>query len=97
MGTAAVPHGRASIGYWAAPAHRRRGYVTHALAAVSGWGLSLGPIHRLELYVEPWNEGSWRAAERVGYRREGLLRSWQEVGGVRRDVYVYSLLRDDLA
>jgi hypothetical protein len=25
--------------------------VTHALAAVSGWGLSLGPIHRLEMYV----------------------------------------------
>ena len=48
-------------------------------------------LARLELYVEPWNEGSWRAAEHVGYEREGLLRSWQEVGGQRRDMYMYSM------
>jgi RimJ/RimL family protein N-acetyltransferase len=58
--------------------------------------LSLDGIHRVELYAEPWNEGSWRAAERVGYRREGLLRSWQQVGARRRDMYMYSLLPDDL-
>ncbi len=52
-------------------------------------------VHRLELYVEPWNDGSWRAAERVGYRREGLLRSWQSVGHQRRDMYMYSLLPSD--
>ena len=90
---AAGPGERRLLGRAGAPA---QGVRTHALAAVSGWGLSLGPIHRLELYVEPWNEGSWRAAERAGYRREGLLRSWQEVGGTRRDMYVYSLLRGDI-
>jgi ribosomal-protein-alanine N-acetyltransferase len=72
-------------------------YVTAALAAISRWGLSLEGIHRIELYVEPWNEGSWRAAEHVGYLREGLLRSWQQVGQQRRDMYMYSLLRQDLA
>lgn len=51
----------------------------------------------MELYVEPWNEGSWRAAERIGYAREGLLRSWQRVGDERRDMYMYSLLPEDLA
>ncbi|XAO47539.1 hypothetical protein QMQ05_05155 [Glutamicibacter ectropisis] len=29
---------------------------------MSEWGLSYPGIHRVELYVEPWNEGSWRAA-----------------------------------
>jgi [ribosomal protein S5]-alanine N-acetyltransferase len=80
-----------------APQFRRRRYATAALDAISRWGLSLEGIHRVELYVEPWNEGSWRAAERVGYLREGRLRSWQRVGQERRDMYMYSLLPQDLA
>lgn len=84
--------GRASIGYWIGPPHRNKGIVSAALDALSRWGLSLPDINRLELYVEPWNEGSWRAAERCGYRREGLLHSWQEVGGQRKDMYMYSRL-----
>lgn len=34
-----------------------------------------------------------RTAQRVGYRREGLLRQYQYVGPARRDMYIYSLLR----
>lgn len=85
--------GRASIGYWIGPRHRNQGIASVALDAVSRWGLTLPEIHRLELYVEPWNEGSWRAAERCGYTREGLLHSWQEVGGQRKDMYMYSRLK----
>ena len=88
-------YGRASVGYWLASQHRRRGYATAAIDTISRWGLTLDGIARLELYVEPWNEGSWKAAERVGYRREGLLRSWQAVGDERRDMYMYSLLKLD--
>jgi RimJ/RimL family protein N-acetyltransferase len=88
--------GRASIGYWIAAQFRRRNYATASLEAISRWGLTLDGIHRLELYVEPWNTGSWHAAERAGYHREGLLRSWQQVGTQRRDMYMYSLLPSDL-
>ena len=92
-----LAEGRASTGYWIAAPFRQRHYATAALDAISRWGLSLDGIHRVELYVEPWNEGSWRAAERVGYVREGLLRSWQRVGDERKDMYMYSLLPADLA
>lgn len=85
--------GRASTGYWIGPEHRRRGYATAALTAISRWGLTLDGVYRIELYVEPWNQGSWRAAEQAGYLREGLLRSWQQVGDERRDMYMYSVLR----
>lgn len=86
--------GRASTGYWIAPQYRRRGYLRAALQALTAWALALEEIERLELYVEPWNEGSWRAAERCGFVREGLLRSWQWVGAERRDMYMYSALPD---
>lgn len=89
------PQGRASIGYWIDPHQRKRGVVSTALDALSRWGLALPGIHRLELYVEPWNEGSWRAAQRCGYVREGLMRSWEDVGGQRRDMYMYSRLGPD--
>jgi RimJ/RimL family protein N-acetyltransferase len=89
--------GRVSVGYWIASRCRRRGYAVAALDAISRWGLSLDGVFRVELHVEPWNEGSWRAAERVGYVREGLMRSWRDIGGERRDLFLYSLIRSDLA
>ena len=87
-------HGRASIGYWVASSQRRTGLATAALRTISEWGLRLSDLHRLELYVEPWNEGSWRIAERVGYQREGLLRDWQVVGDRWRDMFMYSLVKE---
>jgi RimJ/RimL family protein N-acetyltransferase len=84
--------GRASTGYWIAPAFRGRGYATAALQALTGWALTIPEVERLELYVEPWNEGSWRAAERAGYQREGLLRAWQRVGDTRKDMYMYAVV-----
>jgi RimJ/RimL family protein N-acetyltransferase len=86
-------HGRASVGYWVAARHRGRGIAATSLTIISDWALTLPGIARLELYVEPWNVGSWRSAERAGYEREGLLRQWQVVGGVRRDMYMYSKLQ----
>lgn len=40
----------------------------------------MSSVKRLELYADPWNEGSWRTAGKVGFRREGLLRLWQGDG-----------------
>ena len=55
--------GRASTGYWVASQYRRRGYARAALASLSQWALDLDEVKRLDLFVEPWNQGSWRAAE----------------------------------
>ena len=88
--------GRAGTGYWVAAQFRQRRYATAALNAISRWGLSMDAIHRLELYVGIERRKYWRAAERVGYIRAGLLRSWQQVGNERRDMYMYSLLPEDL-
>jgi len=93
--TGMIGSGRATTGYWIARQFRRRGYVSAALQGVTAWALTMPEFERLELYVEPWNEGSWRAAEAAGYLREGLLRAWQRVGDSRRDMFIYSVLPSD--
>lgn len=90
-----LPSGRVTVGYWIAPSRRRRGYATAAIACVSDWGLSLSGVARVDLSVEPWNAGSWRAAEAAGFRREGLLRRWQPVAGEPRDMFMYSRVPGD--
>jgi ribosomal-protein-alanine N-acetyltransferase len=84
----------ASVGYWIGPSQRRRGYAADALATLTAWAIQLDDFDRVELYAEPWNEGSWRAAERAGYEREGLLRAWKRVAGRPRDMYIYARLTD---
>lgn len=92
-----IRHGRANIGYWIGAKYRRMSYAAKALTCVTEWAFTVPCVERLELYVEPWNEGSWRTAERVGFHREGLLRQWQEVGSARRDMFMYSLLKGERA
>jgi RimJ/RimL family protein N-acetyltransferase len=87
--------GRAELGYWLLPEGRGQGRATRALELVSGWALSQPGIARLQLLTAPDNLASQRVAERSGFRREGLLRSYHEIGGRREDVVLYSLLRDE--
>src|ERR1700761_1998572 len=82
--------GRASIGYWVVRSARGRRAAASALQALALWALDDLQVPRLELYVEPWNMASIKTAERAGFQREGLLRSWQEVGGTRKDMYMYA-------
>jgi RimJ/RimL family protein N-acetyltransferase len=75
-----------------AASERGRHAARHALAALTRWAFAALPVPRLELYVEPWNRASMRTAEAAGFRKEGLLRSWQEIGGERKDMFMFSLL-----
>lgn len=85
------------IGYWVAAAARRRGVASGALRVLAGWALEKGGLGRLELVTDPDNVGSQRVAERVGFQREGILRSHiLHRDGRRRDSVLFSLLRDEL-
>ena len=63
-----------------------RGVAAQALQALTAFAWTIPAIHRVELYIEPWNVASLRTAARAGYQREGLLRSHQEIGGRRVDM-----------
>jgi RimJ/RimL family protein N-acetyltransferase len=92
-----IRHGRASVGYWVVRSARGGGAAGAAARALARWAHQELQVPRLELHVEPWNTASIRTAENAGYQREGLLRSWQEVGGTRRDMYMYARLATDPA
>jgi RimJ/RimL family protein N-acetyltransferase len=87
---------RASVGYWLAPSHRGRGIATRATRLIARWGFSQLGLGRLELTCGPDNGASQRVAERVGFVREGVLRSHIAFKGGRRDSVVYGLLPADL-
>jgi [ribosomal protein S5]-alanine N-acetyltransferase len=87
--------GRASVGYWVVRSARGHRAAAHALQALARWALHELQVPRLELWVEPWNTASILTAEQAGFQREGLLRGWQEIGGTRRDMYMYARLPGD--
>jgi ribosomal-protein-alanine N-acetyltransferase len=60
------------------------------VTAAADWLLSAGGVARLEAFIEPWNVGSIRVAERPGFDREGLMRSFAPLGGERKDAYLYA-------
>ncbi|MFE4216826.1 GNAT family N-acetyltransferase [Streptomyces sp. NPDC056844] len=90
-----VAQGRATLGYWMTAPVRGQGVAGAALRTVTTWALHELRIPRVQLLVEPWNTASVRTAESAGYRREGLMRGWQEVGGRRRDMLMYAQLNGD--
>jgi [ribosomal protein S5]-alanine N-acetyltransferase len=88
-----LPAGRATAGYSVPAMHRGRGIATSALKALTIFAWTIPALYRVELYIEPWNNSSIRVAEAFGYQREGLLRSHQEIGGIRRDMLLYATTR----
>lgn len=86
-------HGRGSAGYFIRPSARGRGLAVDALVALTGFAWTVPGLHRMQLFIEPWNTASLRTAERSGYQPEGLLRGYMEIGGRRRDMVVWATLR----
>jgi ribosomal-protein-alanine N-acetyltransferase len=90
------PSRRATVGYWLLPEARGRGLATRAVRLVSRWALSSLEVARLGLLTEESNRRSQRVAERAGFHREGVLRSWTEIDDRRVDYVSFSLLPADL-
>ena len=50
-------------------------------------------LSRLTAWANTRNGRSQRALERIGFRREGVLREWHRHGDTLHDVVVFGLLR----
>ena len=87
----------ASIGYALDPDHWGNGYMSEAVRAVVGYGFDGLKLHRIWATADPENEASWRLMERLGMRREGLLREDKLIRGTWRDSYLYAILAQEKA
>ena len=68
--------------------------MTEALAAIVGFGFREIGLNRIQVVVMPGNVGSERLLEKLGFRREGLLREYENWGNKGYvDVNMFSLLR----
>jgi ribosomal-protein-alanine N-acetyltransferase len=86
---------KCTLGYELHPQVRGNGYMDEALRAVLSWGFAQMALNRVEALVHPGNAPSLRSIERLGFKREGLLRQVGFWSGEYHDMYQYSLLRGD--
>ncbi len=88
---------RGHVGYWVAAHARGQGVCTGALRLLARWALEDLKLRRLELITDPDNVVSQRVAEKVGFQREGVLRSHLlHPDGRVRDSVMFSLLPGEL-
>jgi [ribosomal protein S5]-alanine N-acetyltransferase len=86
---------RAEIGFALASSAWGQGYAQEAARALIRHAFGVMRLNRLEADIDPRNEGSARVLERLGFRREGLLRERWMVAGEVSDSALYGLLSRD--
>lgn len=80
------------IGYWIRRSATGRGLATEATRALTGAGLGVSGIRRLEIHTDPRNLASRRVPEKLGYVLTGSVRcEYQLRGGEPRDTAIYEL------
>lgn len=85
-------HARAEVGYWLALEARGRGHVTRAVRLITDWGFRQLRLERIDLLAASENPASQRVAERCGFTREAVLRSYLRGRDGRQDMVMFGLL-----
>lgn len=88
------------LGYILSPHYQQHGYGSEAALALVEYGFEHLGAHRVEAHCNPKNIASWKLLEKIGFRREGLLRKNiyfnKDAQGhpLWMDSYVYARLED---
>lgn len=83
---------RAELGFMLSRGHWGRGLMREALERLLDFGFRDLGLHRLEADTDPGNTASNGLLERLGFRREGLLRQRWFVHGQWADTVYWGLL-----
>jgi ribosomal-protein-alanine N-acetyltransferase len=83
---------RAEIGYILGSEHWGKGYMLEAQTALVRFAFEELKLRRIEADVDPRNAASVRSLDRLGFKREGLLRERWNVAGEIQDTAFFGLL-----
>lgn len=86
----------AGLGYWIRRSAWDHGIATEAAARTVEFGFRTLGLHRIEAHVATENRRSQRVIDKLGFRREGIARGIERLGGRYVDHIQYSLLRGEV-
>ncbi|MDP0492521.1 MAG: GNAT family N-acetyltransferase [Verrucomicrobiota bacterium JB023] len=86
---------RAELGFALAKRFWFHGYMAEALPVLLSFAFGEMKLHRVWADTDPRNDRSIRVLERLGFRREGVLREHYLIHGESQDAVVYGLLNSD--
>jgi ribosomal-protein-alanine N-acetyltransferase len=84
---------RATVGTWFGRQWWGRGVNAESKALIAALAFDRLGMERLTAWANARNGRSQAALERVGFRREGVLRAWHRHGDAMHDVVVFRMLR----
>jgi len=85
-------HARGEVGYLLGREARGQGHATRAVRLICAWGFAALGLERIELLAAAGNAASQRVAERAGFTREAILRSYHVLHGQPLDMIAFGLL-----
>lgn len=88
---------RLELGYVLARRYWGHGFMAEAVTAVVDWAFTEPSVFRVGAVCDIGNQRSARLLEKVGFEREGVLRSWAvhpNISATPRDCYSYSRIRN---
>jgi ribosomal-protein-serine acetyltransferase len=83
------------VGYWLDEGQQDRGTMTAAVRLLVDHALTVWRLNRIEIIVATGNRRSRAMPERLGFRKDGILRQFQLVDGRYLDCVSYSMLAAD--
>jgi ribosomal-protein-alanine N-acetyltransferase len=87
--------GETELGYFIVPSERGKGYVSEAIEIMVDYLFLSRDLVRVQAKADTENVASWKALEKAGFKREGVLRKTFYCRGKWRDDCIYSILREE--
>lgn len=85
----------ADMGYWVRKDYWGKGLATEAGKAILNFGFQNLELNRIWATASPLNPASTRVLEKIGMKKEGLLRSNLFVRGEYRDSVLLAILKNE--
>jgi diamine N-acetyltransferase len=83
------------IGYVLIPSKRGKGYGTEAAKIMADYLFLSKDIVRIQAHTDVRNVASQKVLEKAGFRKEGTIRKFMFIRGEWRDMFLYSILREE--